>query len=110
MACFLHFLARRSKHWAVPQLWEREMLTAEQIRAGRAILGWSASELADRAALHITTVRRLERCNGSPSGTIDSLKRIEDTLLAAGVEFTTSNGKVGVQMTRPLHGNGHVVT
>jgi transcriptional regulator with XRE-family HTH domain len=83
------------------------MLTAEQIRAGRALLGWSATELADRASLHITTVRRLERSNGSVSGTIESLRRIEDTLLAAGVEFIASNGRVGVQLLHQTHRNGH---
>jgi transcriptional regulator with XRE-family HTH domain len=35
-------------------------LSAEQIRAGRAMAGWSAQQLADRVGMSIHTIQRLE--------------------------------------------------
>ena len=36
------------------------MITIEQLRAARGLLGWSQSELAERAGLSLPTVKRLE--------------------------------------------------
>jgi transcriptional regulator with XRE-family HTH domain len=36
------------------------MVTVEQLRAARGLLGWSQSELAARANLSLPTVKRLE--------------------------------------------------
>ena len=36
------------------------MITVEQLRAARGLLGWSQSELAARAGLSLPTVKRLE--------------------------------------------------
>ena len=37
------------------------MLTSDQIRLARALLRWSARELAQKSGVHITTVQRIER-------------------------------------------------
>jgi transcriptional regulator with XRE-family HTH domain len=39
-------------------------LTGEQVRAGRALLGWEQAELAARANISVKTVKRLEATNG----------------------------------------------
>ena len=64
-----------------------EVISGSQIRAARAVLGWSAEETADRAKVTRKTVERLERAVGVPSAralTVDSLKT---TFEAAGIEF-----------------------
>ena len=49
------------------------MLNSEQIRAARALLGWSARQLAEKSGVQLTTVQRLERGNGLASGTVKTL-------------------------------------
>ncbi len=61
------------------------MLISEQIRAARALLGWSARELADRTGLHSTTVQRMEAGSGLVNGNIRSIRRIQEALEAAGI-------------------------
>ncbi len=41
------------------------MLTSQQIRAARGLLRWSARELAERAGVHLSTVQRMERSDGT---------------------------------------------
>lgn len=74
------------------------MLVSEQIRAARALLGWSARELAERTGLHITTVQRLESGSGPISGNIRSIRRIHSALEAAGTEFIDDYDGPGVRL------------
>lgn len=74
------------------------MLVSEQIRAARALLGWSARELAERAGLHITTVQRMETGRGPVSGNIRSIRRIQEALEAAGAEFIDDLKEPGVRL------------
>ncbi len=68
------------------------MLTPAQIRAARALIGWSARALAERAGVHITTVQRLERAGPRLRGHVETVEKIRHALEAAGVEFDTGNG------------------
>ena len=74
------------------------MLVSEQIRAARALLGWSARELAGRAGLHITTVQRMENGHGPVTGNIRSIRRIQEALEAAGTEFIEDVREPGVRL------------
>jgi ribosome-binding protein aMBF1 (putative translation factor) len=76
----------------------REVPTAEQIRAARALLGWSAAELARRARVSPTTLANCERGSGIPRAQTATLERIRQTLEDAGVEFL-GNGP-GVRLRR----------
>lgn len=66
------------------------MITTRQIRAARALLGWTQRQLADRAILSINTIRLIERGAVDPrSGTLQAVRRaLED----GGVEFTAGEG------------------
>ena len=72
------------EHEAPPM---RMRLTAEQIRGGRGMLGWSVERLASAAGISAATVKRselLERHNGIGDVYIDRMRRaMED----AGLEF-----------------------
>jgi transcriptional regulator with XRE-family HTH domain len=70
-----------------------DMLTAEQIRAARALLGWSARELAERAGVHRTTVERIERSEQEIRTTVHTLGKVQQTLEDAGIEFISKGRK-----------------
>ncbi len=76
------------------------MLTSDQFRAARALLHWSARELAQRSGVHITTVQRMERGDGPVSGTVQTLAKVERALEDACVEFTSQNGDPGVRLVK----------
>jgi DNA-binding XRE family transcriptional regulator len=67
------------------------MLTIEQIRAARGLLGWSQSELADRAGLSLPTVKRVEGDTGPRVSDLARTK-LRRALESAGVEFIDENG------------------
>jgi transcriptional regulator with XRE-family HTH domain len=77
------------------------MLTSDQIRAARALLRWSAQDLADKADIGISTVQRMENAEGVPSASSKNLEAVQRTLEKAGVEFITENGGgPGVRLRR----------
>ncbi len=63
------------------------MLTGLQIRAAKALLRWSAKELAKRAGVGAATVRRFELIDGVPSANLRTVVAIKSTLEEAGIEF-----------------------
>ncbi len=76
------------------------MLTPEHIRAARALLHWSARELAERSGVHITTIQRMERSNGPLKGSTESLRKIESAFRIARVEFLQDDDRPGVRLNR----------
>ena len=64
------------------------MLSSSQIRAARALLGWSGTELAEISGVGITTLRRYELQKGIPSANTSVLLILKDTLELAGIQFT----------------------
>jgi transcriptional regulator with XRE-family HTH domain len=64
------------------------MLSSSQIRAARALLGWSGTELAEKSGVGLTTLRRYELQKGIPSANTSVLLILKDTLELAGIEFT----------------------
>lgn len=64
------------------------MLSSSQIRAARALLGWSGTDLAEKSGVGITTLRRYELQKGIPSANTNVLLTLKDTLEQAGIEFT----------------------
>ncbi|WP_306030733.1 transcriptional regulator [Stappia sp. MMSF_3263] len=76
-------------------------MTGAQIRAARALIRWSARDLASAANIGIATVRRAEAEDGLPTTTTANLRAIRFSLEAAGVEFLPENGGgPGVRLAR----------
>lgn len=73
------------------------MITAQQTRAARALLGWTQEMLADRAAVSLTALKRMESVNGERvfETTADRVRR---ALEAAGIVFINSGPNIGVMM------------
>ena len=67
------------------------MVTVEQLRAARGLLGWSQSELALRAGLSLPTVKRLEAGFG-PRVSDEARKKLQQAIEAAGIVFIAENG------------------
>ena len=63
------------------------MITIDQIRAGRAWLGWSQEDLAQAAGLSQTGIARIETGVNTPqSGTMEKIKAALEAAYAAGRE------------------------
>jgi DNA-binding transcriptional regulator YiaG len=77
----------------------KSLITSEQIRAGRALIKWSADELASTAGVGVATVRRFESVAGVPSGQLRVLELLKKALEKAGVEFIgTPDDRPGVRL------------
>jgi hypothetical protein len=70
-------------------------LTSAQIRAGRALLNWSADVLAQVSVLGLATIRRAESAKGPTSLTAANDLAIRRALEAAGVEFLDGDAGTG---------------
>ncbi len=79
----------------------QRVLTSDQIRVARALLRWSARQLAGKASVHITTVQRMESGNGPVGGTVQTLAKVQNALEEAGVEFTSQDDGPGVRLKKP---------
>ncbi len=76
------------------------MITSDQIRAARALLRWTADDLAKASKIGIATIRRFETQEGVPSGQVRILDALKLTLEAAGVQFMGSQEDgLGVRLT-----------
>lgn len=85
------------------------MISGAQIRAARALLGMSGTELSELAGVGWSTVQRFESVDGIPSSKAGTLERIRETLEAQGINFTgdpiTSPG-VQLRPKRPPSAKG----
>jgi transcriptional regulator with XRE-family HTH domain len=70
----------------------------QQLRAARALLGWSQSDLAAKAGLSRPTVKRAETENDLPVSD-EAKAKMRAALEAAGVEFTNGDAP-GVRLHR----------
>jgi len=68
------------------------LLSSAQIRAARALLKWSAADLAGQSALGVNTIRRAEVAEGKTSLTAANELAIRRAFETAGVEFIDENG------------------
>jgi transcriptional regulator with XRE-family HTH domain len=67
-------------------------VTTRQIKAARALLGWSQADLAERSRVSEPTVARLESVDGELGGREDTADKIRTAIESAGIEFIQDNG------------------
>jgi transcriptional regulator with XRE-family HTH domain len=80
----------------------RRALTSAQIRAARALLRWSAEDLARSSSVGLTTIRRAELTEAATSMTAPNDFAIRRALEEAGIEFIEKNGGgEGVRLKKP---------
>lgn len=72
-------------------------VTGRQIKAGRALLGWSRKELADRTGVSAETVKVVEKDAGVLDALASTRSRLGAILEGAGIAFL-NGGSIGVQI------------
>ena len=68
------------------------MVSTRQIKAARALLGWSQGDLAQYSSVSEPTIARLESSDGELGGREVASKKIRDAIENAGIEFIEVNG------------------
>lgn len=79
------------------------MISADQLRAARILLGIDQRKLADLAELSLPTIQRMEASDGVIRGNVNSLTKVMGALEEAGVAFisagaVSSDGGRGVRL------------
>ena len=64
------------------------MISSSQLKAARAMLGWSALKLAESSGIGPATIRRYELQQGIPSANTNVLQKIKSVLESSGIQFT----------------------
>ena len=67
-------------------------ISSAQMRAARALLRWSALDLATASKVGVATIRRAEVVDGEIPVTLANEAALRQALEAAGVEFIEDNG------------------
>jgi len=87
------------------------MITAQQLRAARALLGLDQRTLAATCGLSLPTIQRMESSDGVVRGNVESLMKLIDALDRAGVELigdatASAGGGRGVRLRHPAGASG----
>ena len=82
------------------------MITAQQMRAARALAGIDQKLLAERAGVSVPTIQRMEASDGVVRGVVDTLVKVIRALEESGVELIGENqpstaGGRGVRLRPP---------
>ena len=78
-------------------------VSIRQIKAARALLGWSQADLSRGSDVSEPTIKRLESQDGDLGGRAETGAKIISALEAAGVEFISENGGgAGVRLKRQM--------
>jgi len=76
-------------------------ITVRQVKAARALLGWSQEEMAKHCKVSVPTIKRLESLDGALAGRADTGSKIQGALQRAGVVFIAENGGgAGVRLSK----------
>ena len=83
------------------------MITAQQMRAARALAGIDQKTLAQRAGVSLPTIQRMEASDGVVRGVVDTLVKVIQALDASGVVLigdsqASDRGGRGVRLKEPL--------
>ena len=82
------------------------MITANQLRAARALLNIDQRQTAELADLSVPTIQRMEASDGNVRGVIESLTKVVEAFDRAGVELIGENAPSagsgrGVRLKQP---------
>jgi len=73
------------------------LITRGELKAARAVVGWEQTDLAKKAGVAISTVRRMESFDGEVEASTSTLSLVQRALQKAGVEFL-NHERPGVRM------------
>lgn len=67
------------------------MITSQQMRAARALLGIDQKQMAELAGVSLPTIQRMESSDGQVRGVVDTLVKVIKALEGAGIELIGEN-------------------
>ena len=76
-----------------------QKVSIRQIKAARALLGWSQDDLASHSRVSQPTIKRLEADGGELGGRAETREKIRRALEKAGIEFTNGDAP-GVRLKK----------
>ncbi len=77
-------------------------ITAEQIKAARAALGWTVTQIAVGTGIGPATLKRYEAGSGIPKSRKGHLGHLRQYFEAAGIEFIgTPDDRPGIRIGKP---------
>ncbi len=87
------------------------MITSQQMRASRALLGIDQKRLAELAGVSLPTIQRMETSDGQVRGVIETLVKVISALEREGVELIGDNAPSqgrgrGVRLRDPAAASG----
>jgi transcriptional regulator with XRE-family HTH domain len=68
------------------------VVTIRQVKAARALLGWSQADLAAKSGVSEPTIARLESAEGELGGRENTAEKLRAAITAAGIEFIEEDG------------------
>ena len=68
-----------------------DIISSKQIKAARVLLDWDQRVLAERSALSLPTIQRMEKL-GLERSSVANANRLRKALEDGGIEFIPSNG------------------
>jgi transcriptional regulator with XRE-family HTH domain len=71
-------------------------VTVEMVKAARELLRWRQEELASKAGIAVSTLRRLEGMTGPLAGAAETKGRIVSALQGAGIEFIEGGVRIKI--------------
>jgi DNA-binding XRE family transcriptional regulator len=75
------------------------LVTGNQLKAARALIGMEQAALADAAEVHVNTIRKMEaKASAEITSGADVVRKVQLALEAAGVEFL-NHGQPGVRLS-----------
>ena len=69
-----------------------QKVSIRQVKAARALLGWSQERLATTSGVSIPTIKRLEAADGALGGRPITGEKLRIALENGGIEFLDENG------------------
>jgi transcriptional regulator with XRE-family HTH domain len=75
-------------------------VTSEQIKAARALLRWSQSDLAQRSGISLPSIKRLEAQPGPLAAQARTIEDLRDAFNRVGVQFFDEGGFLGVRIKK----------
>jgi hypothetical protein len=81
---------------------QAEELTGTQLRAARAVCGWSVREVSDLSGIGTSTIKRYEAENAIPASRKGHLATLRGIFEAHGIQFIgTPEDDPGIRVTTP---------
>lgn len=79
------------------------IVSKSQIRAARAMLGWSQEDLAEHSMVSLPSIKRIEPGEGELNLRLSTLRKIQGAFEKAGIEFSDSPDFVGLRRKVGVH-------